>query len=167
MNSRDSTLVFRHWPVIYLVFAMLFFFIYASWLLVASVDRMADPVSVFFAFSLLGIPGLVVVGAIALDMARAHRTLRMTPTHLSASTWFGGSVDVPWTGIRRVRRLPKRWWALGGGAATFEVIETESYEELRYMPYLMRDYSRFIEELKHRVPGFHGFDAHGSRLFPE
>jgi hypothetical protein len=110
--------------------------------------------------------GIVCLASIAVDMVRSDNTFRMTSTHLKVSTWFG-RFDIPWTGVRRIRRLPKRWWAMGGGEAEFDVIEGEDYREVRYMPHLLRDYPSFIEELKRRAPGFHGFDAHGSRLFPE
>jgi hypothetical protein len=42
------------------------------------------------------------------------------------------------------------------------VIEAVDGRQIRFMAHLMRDYPRFIEELRARVKDIHGFDAHGT-----
>jgi hypothetical protein len=150
-TEKGSILVFRHWPVIYMVLAALVIFLCGSWVLIARALAGTLDVTSSILGIVVGIPAVVGVLCILWEMAWAQTTLRMTPTHLKATSWLRlEQLDVPWNEIRRVRRLPKRWWARGG-EAEFGLIETLGGQEIRFMPHLMRDYTRFIEELKIRA----------------
>jgi hypothetical protein len=153
-KGPQPVLVFRHWPVLYAVIAVGILFLYALLVLgqravVGSIDSGS---AVFGCVSLVaGLCGLLSMGW---DMARAHSTFRITPTHLVATVWPGlQEHQVSWETVRRARRLRKRWWARGG-EADFAAIQTTEGTEIWFMPHLLRDSPKFLAELR-----AHGVDV--------
>jgi hypothetical protein len=146
--------VFRHWPVLYAVIAVGLLFLYALLVLVqrAVAGSIESASAVFGGLSLLaGVCGLLSMGW---DMARAHSTFRITPTHLIVTAWPGfRQHQLSWVSVKRAERLRKRWWARGG-EAELAAIQTTEGPEIWFMPHLLRDSPRFIAELK----------AHGVRV---
>lgn len=92
-----------------------------------------------------------------------HRRFTFTPTHLIAIHRIRGErVEVPWESIVRVRKLPRAWWARGGGGLGISVIETVDGQAIPVMTHWMLRYKKFLEELQARAINCQSFDPYWS-----
>jgi hypothetical protein len=140
--------VFRHWPVLYAVIAVGLLFSYGLLVLV----QRAVSGSLEATSAVLG--GLTVLATLCgllnmgWDMARAHSTFWITPTHLVVTVWPGfRRHELSWAAVKCAQRLRKPWWARGGEAEVAAILTSEGVE-FRFMPHLLRDLPRFLKELR-------------------
>lgn len=117
-----------------------------------------------------GIPILVVVIAgnlflwsAVIRLCQLHWRFTVTPTHLIAEHSLRGKrIEVPWEHIARVRKLPRAWWARGGGGLSVSQIETADGQTIPFMTHLMLRYKGFLAELKARAVNCREFDPYYS-----
>ena len=94
---------------------------------------------------------------------RLHWRFTLTPTHLIAVHWLRRKrVEIPWESIVRVRKLPRPWWARGGGGLGVNQIETVDGQTIPFMTTVMLRYQQFLEELRARAVNCREFDPYRS-----
>ena len=106
--------------------------------------------------------GNVVVFKLIQTLWRGYWRFTFTPTHLIAVHRLRRQrVKVPWGAIIIVRKLPREWWARGGGLGVSQ-IETSDGLRIPFMTTLMIRYEQFLEELKARAINCRSFEAYRS-----
>lgn len=92
-----------------------------------------------------------------------HWHFIFTPTHFIAVHYLRRErVEVPWESIIHVRKLPRAWWARGGGGLGVSQIETVEGYTIPLMTHLMLQYKKFLAELKARAVNCRSFDPYWS-----
>lgn len=103
-----------------------------------------------------------VAGAIMSYGAALHWTLSwrftITPTHLRARHEYRRThLEVPWSSIVRVTRLPRRLF--GPGRLLMSEIETRTGDRIRFATHL-RNYATFLNEVRTRAVNCRVFDPY-------
>lgn len=100
---------------------------------------------------------------LVMTLWRLHWRFIFTPTHFVAVHRFRGErVEVPWESIVCVRKLPRAWWARGGGGLGISVIETSDGHTIPFMTTIMLRYQQFLKELQARAVNCQVFDPYWS-----
>lgn len=111
----------------------------------------------------IGSVGNVYLWYLTVKLWRLHWRFTFTPTHLIAVHRLRGRrVQVPWEAIATVRKLPRPWWARGGGGLGISVIETSDGRTIAFMTHLMLRYEKFLTELQARAVNCREFDPYWS-----
>jgi hypothetical protein len=111
--------------------------------------------------ALLDIAGNLFLWSAVVTLWKMHWQFTFTPTHFIAVHRLRREhVEVPWESIVRVRKLPRTWWARGGGGLGISQIETAEGYEIPFMTHLMLRYKKFLKELKARAVNCRSFDPY-------
>lgn len=164
-RSRDIR-VFRYIPgFIPLVTALGVFILYYGllavlWGAVKNGD-MPSPKTLFLI--VLGIVGNLLLWSAIVTLWRMNWKFTFTPTHLIAVHLLRRErVEIPWEAITCVSKLPRVWWARGGGGLSVSRIETANGQQIPFMTHLMLRYKTFLNELKIRAVNCRLFDPYWS-----
>jgi hypothetical protein len=159
-------LIFRYIPgFISLVTALAIFILYYGLLaLLWDVMKFGDmPSPKTILVIVLGIAGNLLLWSAVVKLWQLNWRFTFTPTHLIAVHLLRRErVEIPWATITRVSKLPRAWWARGGGGLGVSQIETADGRKIPFMTHLMLRYSRFLNELKARATSCQSFDPYWS-----
>jgi hypothetical protein len=110
---------------------------------------------------LLAIAGNLFVWLVISKIWQLHWRFTLTTTHLIAGHRLRGQrIEIPWESIVSVRKLPRAWWARGGGGLAVSQIETASGQQIPFMTHLMLGYDRFLKEIRSRAVNCRVFDPY-------
>jgi hypothetical protein len=165
-TSRAEGLTFRYFPgYLPLGIAFAIFLVYYGLFRVLTVGEeygwLISPKGIFLL--LLGVVGNLLWWSVIVKLWQLHWHFTLTPTHLIATHRLRRKrVEIPWQNVIRVRKLPRAWWARGGGGLGVSQIETVDGQTIPFITHLMMRYRRFIEELKARAVNCREFDPYYS-----
>lgn len=167
MQAKTPTehISFRYFPgTLPVVAGVGIFFVYGFYLIISVGIKYGWLLSPKGIFALGGvIVSNLFVWSLIPILWRNHLRFTFTPTHLIAIHRLRGErVEVPWESIVRVRKLPRAWWARGGGGLGISVIETSDGQAIPVMTHGMLGYRRFLRELQARAVKCQSFDPYWS-----